>query len=118
MSAKQREAPSDWYSERRQRKETEMTSFNPKTNVEVKSIRYQLQREGGSVHQVQVDPCDGVIQCSCQAYQFGRCCWAMRLLMEGSPDLPKPRVRVTVRRSRPLVVRDEAMQATISNLDV
>jgi hypothetical protein len=75
-----------------------MTSRNCSTGVEIKSIVYTIQREGGCVHKVQRDPVDDVLTCSCAAGVYGRLCWAQKMVIAGTA--PKPRVRATVRPSR------------------
>jgi hypothetical protein len=75
----------------------------------ITAIVYTIQREGGSVHRVSVDPRDGVIQCSCEAGRYDRECWAARLAREGNAG--KPRVRCTQVPRRARVSEDGAAYA-------
>lgn len=95
-----------------------MTSKNRTTGVEIKSIIYTIQREGGCVHTVQRDPVDDVLACTCEGYIFRGKCWAMKMVQDGTA--PKPRVRVRVRPAparRPVVIVEERHMETF-RLDV
>jgi hypothetical protein len=72
-----------------------LVSRNLSNGLEVKSINYTIQREGGHVHKVQVDPADYAMTCTCPAGVYGRLCWAQRMVQAG--QAPKPVVRVTQR---------------------
>lgn len=91
-----------------------MTSKNRTTGLEIKSIVYTIQREGGSVHRVQVDPVDYAMVCSCDAGRFSRLCWAQKMVRAG--QAPKPVIRVK-QRPRRVVVSAEARD-WLSQLDV
>jgi hypothetical protein len=93
-----------------------MVSRNLSNGLEVKSINYTIQREGGHVHKVQVDPADYAMTCTCPAGVYGRLCWAQRMVQAG--QAPKPRVRVS---QRPPVTRARTSDETrelVSTLDV
>lgn len=101
-----------------------MVTKNCQSGVEIRSIRYTMQREKvvkgvtvkGSVHTVQVDPVDFAMTCDCTAGLYGRECWAQKSVR--SQEAPKPVIRATVRpavrRARTSAEADEI----ISLLDV